>query len=892
MQLVELQLAKLAQRIKVRVDRHEAPSTRLLDAVLELLAQPEAPLLACCKVLMASLDVFSRLVKEYDPNEHPKAFCLVLTILRRLCSIGGKPAVGRQADSNVTSAAGDQGVDANGYRLQGVRERMLLAHVVDYVVDAALVSREKAIDAAVVSFLCDFALEVEVCEYALPDALLRLLTNSRCHCKRTACILITRICSDSAARMVLLNADAEPSSREWITLALPQFWIVLLDTSPSLQTASLRVQAAETIVQLYLSLSDTEVGHGIANTLSSLLLACTTEDGMKIMASSKYQVMNNDDDEADANMANAGAAIPLLITITEIVARVILEVNRQHSADNEVVLAPLREQGLLLALCVSILRARGVEKREKENLETLTEQFDASPLSQQASLYTPLAQQRNRVRDLETQVEALFGVLDVWSAADDELLWSVRVMLQRHRFPDDNGPIVKLLSTFFNNDDAAAALNKELVHELQQSFRLAALKRTLDDAVRACSIDKRRAPIVYEPALLDIVHPSDTLPTFTTTMKGGDESLGGEDSSALGYLLLKRLYERNGYDGLPTKEDEKAILLALHPTSSDPHEHSKQQSVPIDFSGAGAVHLTDEELDMTLKKMTYCGLRPGSHKNHGQFLETASLPTSHGNTSLEGRSPARSKSPRSPKSKSMRTTSLNRAQAQSQEQKKTPTKPSSMKPARASNTGSLATRRQVQVNSPVPPQSQSRGSGSRNNELNLKVTGNVIEMDKSKMPSVQARLAPYCLDTLLALADNATYITQPQSDLVQEIQVNGSGGGGVSQAQQSNRDFIDVLRVDGANLSGEGTQSLDEYMRLLGSMGPPRETAPIPDVQQIMIAEDGDGSNQKDRGKDRGKNRNRAGEKQMRVAHGNGGGSKKGMVLEKIKIVKKPSAAH
>ena len=37
-QLVELQLAKLAQRIKVRVDRHEAPSTRLLDAVLELLA--------------------------------------------------------------------------------------------------------------------------------------------------------------------------------------------------------------------------------------------------------------------------------------------------------------------------------------------------------------------------------------------------------------------------------------------------------------------------------------------------------------------------------------------------------------------------------------------------------------------------------------------------------------------------------------------------------------------------------------------------------------------------------------------------------------------------------------------------------------------------------------
>ena len=91
-QLVELQLAKLAQRIKVRVDKHEAPSTRLLDAVLELLAQPEAPLLACCKVLMASLDVFSRLIKEYDPNVHTKAFCLVLTILRRLCSIGGKPA--------------------------------------------------------------------------------------------------------------------------------------------------------------------------------------------------------------------------------------------------------------------------------------------------------------------------------------------------------------------------------------------------------------------------------------------------------------------------------------------------------------------------------------------------------------------------------------------------------------------------------------------------------------------------------------------------------------------------------------------------------------------------------------------------------------------------------
>ena len=212
---VEMELSIILQRIRVKLEKHESPPVVLLNAMLECFGRPQVPLLSCCKVILASgLDTFIRIIREYDPNEYTKAFCLILSILRQLCRIGGRPAKGRQAVNDNDAIIGrieenDAVIeDRNGYRIQGVIQTMLNAGIMNALLDAASSCSDDAVEAAIITFLCDFALEENVCEVALPEVLLFLSNNHRRTCKRTACILISRICSDSSAKMVLLDASA------------------------------------------------------------------------------------------------------------------------------------------------------------------------------------------------------------------------------------------------------------------------------------------------------------------------------------------------------------------------------------------------------------------------------------------------------------------------------------------------------------------------------------------------------------------------------------------------------------------------------------------------------------------------------------------------------------
>ena len=205
-------LTKVMQRIRMRLNKHEAPKPGQVVFILEILARQEVARLALTKLLLGNLDIFIRVLQEYNPDEHCNSFCLVLKLLRTLCRIGGHAAKGRRGAGAAPGGAGGNGhghesntqgaeeVDANGYRLQGVRERLLAAGLVEMVTDAVLFSRSRSVHASAMSFLSDMATEEQVCAHALPQALLRLIGSSR------------RACTTAAA-LACVEARARRSSR-------------------------------------------------------------------------------------------------------------------------------------------------------------------------------------------------------------------------------------------------------------------------------------------------------------------------------------------------------------------------------------------------------------------------------------------------------------------------------------------------------------------------------------------------------------------------------------------------------------------------------------------------------------------------------------------------------
>jgi hypothetical protein len=727
---VEMELSIILQRIRVKLEKHESPPVVLLNAILECLGRPQVPLLSCCKVILASgLDTFIRIIREYDPNEYTKAFCLILSILRQLCRIGGRPAKGRQAVNDNDAIIGrieenDAVIeDRNGYRIQGVIQTMLNAGIMNALLDAASSCSDDAVEAAIITFLCDFALEENVCEVALPEVLLFLSNNHRRTCKRTACILISRICSDSSAKMVLLDASAEKDKRLWLQSLLPQLWLILLDMNPSSFASSLRIQAAETLVQLYITLHDTEIGQHISDILCNFLLACTDDgEGGKLITSPRYELSSNEKMGLSSCSDDMLASVTLPLHLGVEVACRIVERAATCSQSNEQVLKELRESNLLTALNLCILRVLKNAYKAKDSLNVLQEQFDSAMIDEQARLHTPLAQQKHTVREFVSQCEGLYELLHSWNSADDEVSWNIRIMMQRYGFAEEGNAINVDILVLFKNLDVAEELSKTWIHDLQLGSRLSSLKNELDKAAKANNLSKRTPAIQYEPAIPEAYHPRDPIQTFKTMESLRDED-AHDDEGMLGYMLLKRLYERNGHIPHPHRaDDQKALMLAMHKSETDPDKHAGDT---ISFTNAqhDGTPVTDEVLDATLAKMEHYGYRTSKKNHNSKNIEFDNLVHIKQNSA-------------SPLTK--RRTGTKRS-------------PTTMK-------------------EPTPPRSElrpSRSPISRSSRNHVKEKDHLMNSHgKKRVPpqsSVAAKFAPYSIDTLLALSNgiDSTYITQP-----------------------------------------------------------------------------------------------------------------------------------
>ncbi len=351
---VEIELAKLLQRVRIRLKKHEAPSAFLLQAILDCLSPLRDAPLACCKITLQSMDMFLQLITEYDPSEHVKPFCLCLAIIRRLARIGGKSTEGRvgfaaehdldQVENNHNNDNNNDEVDANGFRLIGVIERLIDIGIIPIITQVALNcaypnENNIIIHKEIISLFCEFSSDVKACTgistnttntsdgndtssnlyvgdvcdniNTLPSSIINLLSSNERLCKRSAILLLSSLCSDPVAKYLLINTDANTNnkssqSRAWISNTLPLLWHMLLDSDAGAAYhmekltkeyfGTLSILSSETISDFYLSLFHTEVGDMISYILSAFILASSD---VNTDISSTTHVINKNRDQSD-----------------------------------------------------------------------------------------------------------------------------------------------------------------------------------------------------------------------------------------------------------------------------------------------------------------------------------------------------------------------------------------------------------------------------------------------------------------------------------------------------------------------------------------------------------------------------------------------------------------
>ena len=845
--VAELTLTKVMQRIRMRLNKHEAPKPGQVVFILEILARQEVARLALTKLLLGNLDIFIRVLQEYNPDEHCNNFCLVLKLLRTLCRIGGQAARGRRGVRAAPGSAGtdighehehgSQGqgaeeLDANGYRLQGVRERLLAAGLVEIVTDAILCSRSCIVHRGAASFLSDMATEEQVCAHALPQALLRLISSSRRACKKIALTLFSTICSNASAKLTLLQAAAAPASREWVVKLLPHMWRIMLDGTG----LSLQVQGVEALVQLFVTLSGTEVGSTIAYGLAALLVMDTDREGREILKSTKYIIAAADVKEVEGEESGVdalpageqGYADPGAVasSIARVLLRVIEEV-QAGASDNESALLPLRERGVQDAIYLCLLRNAKTEEEERAHLSLLQENFAARRTETPAALYHAIVQQEAIVRAQESLQEMLLATLHAWYNADCEMAWNVRILMQKHGLgidsfaglvgaemetghpaePGETGSThvhvqqshaTVDLGVPLRDSVAGDALLAELLPSLQLGMRRGAMKRNLDDTTK----EEKENHLVdiamrYEPAVSPrVISPrSENIDASTTP------SAHGSQSGVLGYLLLKKMYGRHGILSVRTQKDDCAVELATRV----PSDMNLLRAKPATTANEGTP-ATDEELARTLQLM---GRLPA-----GDPREEAPSPRRG-----QGRGRGRDTDFRSQAAKKNSVVAVPADRADSPRARP----PNDNKPNRRA----------------AKPGRRVQDKGRKSPPLNSAAT---------------AAVAPYSLEILQALADgvNTTYVTQPGHPTAQAADLSLSAksppppdrlclphpaaatrpwsGHGSGHAADSDQGF-------GSSLLEEPSpfveQLLDVYLNNM------REKAPMPSVRDALKQQQG-----------------------------------------------------
>ena len=647
------------------LSKHEAPKPRLILQILDILSEKEAPLLVCTKILLLNLGIFGRLLSEYNPDEHSGNFCLVLKMLQTLCRIGGVAPSGRRAvtttdvgaDKDIhhgKKTAVEEQVDSNGFRLISVREHLLNGSLVEIVTNSIICSRVPSVHAAAMSFLCDLAIEEKACVEALPQSLLRLLSSSRRACKQLALTMLTQIFQTASARLTLLPITAAPESREWIMKALPHLWRILLDGRGPLQA-----QGAECIVQIYISLCRTEVGSAIGYGLASLLVLDTEFEGKEILVSPKYSIapwdMNSEEGvkadgvaEIEVSSASAVAAgkgstgAATTLVVAHILSRILAEAE-QANFELETIFSSLRDRGVPLAMFYCLLfNARALQD---ESIHLYNLQFSVVSKSPEsiALSYRGIVLQEALVQDMQALQLKLLQIFQTWGAVDTELCWTVQLLyvnsklfaediecpmvepfaekhMQRpseHCFSPDIDyqlPLRKLNST------EVKAFQMNLENVLQLGMRRGMMRRCLDDCSRMDGAADTLQPTTFMP----VVHS----PRHTPRVRLDSASAETPPvSGVLGYLLLKKVFEKHGVLSSMQSEQELQMLeVALHTedTTADFNTSSTSGSFPSRHSHKShhrAVTTTQRHHGFVPPEELLSVLQVEGDRRHGQGTE-------------------------------------------------------------------------------------------------------------------------------------------------------------------------------------------------------------------------------------------------------------------------------
>ena len=675
---VEISLAKIMQRLRMQISKHNPPKASLLQRILDTLCQKNSPVLSCTKVLLSNLPVFLSLLSEYDPDVYGSIFSLVLRILRRMCRIGGAAPEGRAAsaaathriDDNKTKGKGQLAAnelnDDNGYSLKGVRELLLNAGLVEVVTSAVLRSHNHSVHTEAVSFISDIAMDASACKSIIPDAFLRLVSCPRRACKLTAITMLASIYTDSASRLLLLQATTPAESRVWVMKSLPHLWHMLIDS----KDGRLQAGAAEALAWLFTTLSNTEVGTSIAYGLGNMMMMGSDNEGRNVLTRLKYIIPDSDMQGevpttipakgvsnvkidggikvqaqtpkgtskrkteqkrvSSKNIATASAGVGVLICT--FVATRLVEKARAGSTPTVTLLTPLRENGLHMVLHLCLLRNEILLQQDQARLDLLEDSYLLGDSLDPAALFDALVVQRGIVRELIGVRSAVLRLLHFWLEEDEEVAWMVQMFLQRSELRtkkcsadigEENpqaADMVEEIIAVLQHPTLAATLTAELEKILQLGMRRGAMKRMLEDASSTAISDEYSTGDVssYEPvSTFHTFHigSADITPCTAGAKSAVHAQITGSTTGTMGYLLLKKMFEKHGITPLPTiadmnsptptpaqvsPRDGKSLLRALGPGTHNGETVGSGAGAPLDeFPNA----ISDQEMNRILKRM-------------------------------------------------------------------------------------------------------------------------------------------------------------------------------------------------------------------------------------------------------------------------------------------------
>jgi hypothetical protein len=615
---VEIRLAKIILRLQLQIEKHESPQLHLLHSVLDTLRKKDTPVLAYTKILLHNVPLFTRLIREYNPDVQDSPFTIVLNILRVLCRVGntGTSDVESRRES-VSATLLDKpdwteeekitSFDSNTrVKLQaGIRERLLDSGLVRVVTEALLSSRSGHVHAVAVGFITDIAIDADACKDAVPQAFVRLASCPRRACKFTAITLLAGICADPASRLSLLQATGSPACRKWVIDSLPHLWRMLIDS----KDGSLQASASEALVLLFTTLGTTEVGHSIAYGLGNIMTMGSDSDGRSILSSLRYVI-----EESDLHPETGPAAIPpvsetvekaqapqkgssnwktLKRTVTtkavnapsgsvlvgaHIIMRIVEE-TKACSAPTASLLSKFHDNELHKVCYLCLLRNNQALQQEQKNLEVLQDARSSGNSGDSFKLFEAQTVQEQIVRELTIQGERLLEALRCWLQEDEEAAWMTHMLLQQAgselRDTGDTGES----HSFYEGTDSgaplrqpalAAVLAKSLGATLQLGLRRGAMKRLLDDA-SPLGVDSsgNNSISVYEPANLP------RTPRFADNdvlAYSPAKQPSSGPSGALGYLLLKKMYENHGVSFPTVSAEQVGASAAPPPTVLSPRD--------------------------------------------------------------------------------------------------------------------------------------------------------------------------------------------------------------------------------------------------------------------------------------------------------------------------------